>query len=338
MDIDLSLLSDALYHQNVAVQALQQAVAAYSSDPHRGYELVFEDGRVSLRPRRQPPLPVPNWSVPASPRRPAPYTLENRDRPPVPPFPFPFGQPPPTPDPTAMAGPSRTVANTSPVRPQTIRQSLLSPTDSIESFHDDSMDVDGEEEDDIEGFDSDRGSNYGSTRKRRLPIIPQPTPLPPATLVFPAMGLQDISGSFPFAWSLRYPLLFPISQQNWVPTMSGQISLHRYIRYQIQYREDLLADPASAAGAPPPRDFSTLGVPSRLRQEFLVDMAAQILRNQYRYYAYSPVINPSQEASQVSYDLCAMRHQPVLITVVICGIHRYVYLVRIGAGHHGHYR
>jgi hypothetical protein len=88
--------------------------------------------------------------------------------------------------------------------------------------------------------------------------------------------------------------------------MLGQISLQRYIQYQIRYREDLLADPASAVGAPPPRNFSTLGVPSWLRQEFLVDMAAHILRNQYRYYAYSPVINPSQEASQVIYDLCVI--------------------------------
>jgi hypothetical protein len=127
--------------------------------------------------------------------------------------------------------------------------------------------------------------------------------VPPITLAFPSGGsaaLQDVPSTFPLAWSLRYPLLLAleVALPNWTPLSS--MTMIKYVRYQLQKRLD---------------KFSSLSVPSRLRQEFIVDMAAQvsqtgsggnvtedktidsqmwstqILRNQYRFYTFDHRVN-----------------------------------------------
>lgn len=126
---------------------------------------------------------------------------------------------------------------------------------------------------------------------------------PPITLAFPSgesAALQDVPSTFPLAWSLRYPILLALEAvlPNWTP--SSPMTMIKYVRYQLQKRAD---------------SFSSLSVPSRLRQEFIVDMAAQvsrastearvtedettdiptwstqILRNQYRFYTFDHRVN-----------------------------------------------
>jgi hypothetical protein len=105
-----------------------------------------------------------------------------------------------------------------------------------------------------------------------------------ASLVFPDSGMCDVPITFPLRWALRYPLLFPEANDiGWNPQPrdgqggSKRLTLLRFARFQLQVRTG----------------FNTLQYAGRLKQEFIVDLACQLLREKLSFVRNTEAVNGS---------------------------------------------